>query len=261
MDNRAKQEDLEQDIDELLDETPTEDTQEETVEDVDQVDETLEDEEKDVGSDDEQPTPSEEAPKEPDYREKFKASTQEAQILNSKNSKFTDAVEQAAQLNEVSETDLRAKYADWDQMSDPQKALAKDNLLAAMRFEMVHNAVLETKKGDEWATKVDDFLTDDTQIAPYPGLAGREMEFKSFAQKPSRVGVDMGVLASAFLYESPSPTKKHKGSLLLNGGNSEPHDTKPKKLGADEAALIRAKSPRQYMEMVRNGQIGSDDDI
>lgn len=153
---------------------------------------------------------------------------------------------------------MKQEYPDWDELSASQKKIARDNLLNKRRFDIVHSAVLETKKHDEWAGKVDAFLEDDAQIANYTGLAGREQEFKNFCMKPTRVGVDLGDLVSAFLYTVPAPSGRHKGSLLQTGSNATGVDTKPKKMNEEDAEALRAKNPKAYLDAIKSGKIDID---
>src|SRR5690606_37767235 len=99
-----------------------------------------------------------------------------------------------------SEDDLRREYPEWDTLTNVEQRLFRDNFLNKRKFDLVHQAVQEAKKVDEWAEKVDKFVEKKTLLEEYPQLAGREEEFKSFAMKPTRRGVDLEDLVGAFLF-------------------------------------------------------------
>lgn len=256
IDNRIKPEDVDTQLDNLDQDLDAEvldadtDTQEDDDEDEIQDAENTED---DVKAD-----PTKDAKDiDPDYKEKFKASTQEAQVLTAQRNKMTETIEKAASITDVEEAELKSEYPDWEKMTPIEQKLAKSDLINRKRFSMINDVVMEGKKIDEWGSKVDTFLEDDTQTKDYPGLVGRESEFKNFAMKPTRRGLEMGDLVSAFLYQVPM-TQKKQGSLLMSGRNSADYKPSSSKLSADDAAMLRRKSPREYMEAVKHGKIEDD---
>ncbi len=188
------------------------------------------------------------------YRQKFAESSREAQILASKNKKLTETIEQAASIPEPTDDEMKKAYPDWDSLTDFERKIAKDNLQAKRQFDMVHQAVLATKKVDEWAKKVDDFTADPVNLQKYTALEGREAEFKAFAMKESRRGLEMGELAEWFASVEPKAPVQHRGTLLGRSNGAQP-PAQPKALTIEQIAYIRKNEPRKYSQMVKEGKI------
>jgi hypothetical protein len=190
----------------------------------------------------------------PPVEERFKHQQRENQVLYSKQKKFTETVEQAASLPEPTEEELKVEFPDWDTMTETEQRLAKRSLMSDKRFSMVHGAVQEGKKIDEWNEKVDQFLV--TAVTTFPRMAGKENEFKSFCMKPTRRGVDLEDLANAFLNtatETPAPRKK--GSLLETGSGAKGDRPKGDFIDERHAAALRTKNHKEYNRLVKAGKI------
>lgn len=191
----------------------------------------------------------------PTIEERYKESTRESQVLFAKQKKFNETVEKAASLPEPTEGELRGEYLNWEEMTDNEKMLAKDNLINKRKFEVVYQATLEGKKIEEWADKVEAFIT--TDATKYPKLAGKEDSFKSFCLKPTRRGLDLEDLVKLYLFDLPEPMG-HKGSLLQTGSGGNAAKPKPEFIGADEAALLRKTDHKKYQKAIREGKIKID---
>ena len=170
IDNRMSKEDKEKLLNEAINDTPepteeTQDPQETTTE---------------VGKD--QPDEEVEAPKQPKtppLEERYKASTQEGQVLHLKNEKITKTVLEAKNLPEPTEDELKQSFPEWDDMTPTEQRLAKTSVQSERKFSKVYEAIQEGQKIDEWAKKVDEFLL--TGVTEFKRLSGNEDEFKSFA--------------------------------------------------------------------------------
>lgn len=195
----------------------------------------------------------EEQPPEPNYKDKFINSTREAQVLASKNKKITEVIEQAAELGEPTDEEMAKTYPDWDLMTDSERRMAKDSILSKKKFELIHNAILETKKVDEWVSNVDEFIEDPKTIADNPALEGKEADFRAFCLKPTRRGVDFEDLVNSFLF-TVKPEQKHTGALLETASGG-PKETKPKELTVEEISMIRKNDPKKYKELIKQGKV------
>lgn len=244
IDNRKPKEEIQEEVDEIVN-TPEGTPEVETPEEIETPEEVEQPEEK----------PESTTKPDIDYKEKFRESTREAQVLAAKNRKIVETIDEAAQAPEPTEDELRKEFPEWDTLTEIEQRLFKDNLMNRRKFDLVHSAVQETRKVDEWAGKVDEFLTEKSASEQNP-LEGREDEFRSFAMKPTRRGVDLGDLVSAFLYTA-EPAKKNRGSLLetATGG---PKETKPKELTPDEIKRIRINDPKLYTRLIKEGKIKID---
>ncbi len=190
----------------------------------------------------------------PPIEDRYRESTREAQVLYKKQKKFTDTVEQAANLPEPTEEELKAEYPEWDEMTDTEKRLAKDNFVNKRKFDMVHQATLEGKKIDEWANKVDTYLT--TAVTKFPRLAGKEEEFKWFCMKPKRRERDFEDLVKAFLFDATETPTRKKGSLLETGSGGRGGEREQGNfIDEKQAATLRTKNHKLYQKLVREGKI------
>ena len=215
-----------------------------------------------------EPTPSEPAPskeiiKDVLRREKEKstASAQESQILHAKNKKINEALDRARQTPEPTEAEMASEYADWEMMSDFEKKMAKDTHISKKRFEALDDITKEFKDSDKWQEKVEGFITDPKTLTDNPDLDGREDEFKLFATKPTRRGVEFSDLVSAFLYTSDKekPAKK-KGKMFETGtgGPSSPQSKDAGKISIDEAIALRNRDYNTYKQYLKAGKIATD---
>ena len=205
----------------------------------------------------EEPVPSKEVIKDIAKREKEKliASAQEAQILHSKNKKLNESLEKALNVEEPTEAELQGEYQDWDMMSDFEKKMAKDSLTNKRRMSALDEIVKENKDLEGWVSKVDEFVGDPANLAKYTQLDGKQEEFKLFATKPTRRGVDFEDLVSAFLFnEKPEPKKT--GQMFEKGtGGQQDKGKEIGKISVDEARELRKNDYKKYMEMVKSGKI------
>ncbi len=209
--------------------------------------------------DDDPDNPPVETPPDDPYREKFANSTREAQILASKNRKITETIEQAAQLPEPTDDELRKEYEDWDDLTDFEKKMAKNALASSKKFSMIHEAVIANAQVDVWAKKVDDFLANPLTLQNplYKELDGHEAEFRSFSMKESRRGLDFEDLVASFLYtvEKTPKAPTQKGAMLNRPNGGGP--IKPQQTGytPQQIGTLRKTDQKKYNELVAKGII------
>lgn len=206
------------------------------------------------------PTPKPEAPDLTDYKEKFKASSQEALALHFKNQKIQETIDEAANLPDPTEDEVReyAKQtgAEYDDLDDLTKTVLKDTLLNKRRFEKINEANKEAKNITDWVAKVDHFTSSPETIVKYPDLLDNAEDFRAFSIKQSRRGMDLDDIATAFLYgQTQTPVKHNKGSMLMPGGNGAAAEPKPEGITEDQAMAIRTSNPKEYRRLVKEGKI------
>ena len=195
-----------------------------------------------------------------DWRKKFTESSREAQVQGFKNKEIQQAVDAASELPEPSEDDLRKEYPTWEDMTDSEKKLATDTLLNKRRFELVHGATSKFKEVDEWNSKVDTFVSDPTVLTSHPELEQKAEEFKQFASKPTRRGIDLEDLFLAFLGEQTKVVKpNHKGEQMFETGspaaNAVPVKPSDGKISAEEGHELMKKDYKKFKEMLLAGKI------
>ena len=204
-----------------------------------------------------EPTPEPTPEPEPDYKKKFLESTREAKILHAKNKKVNEAIEQASGLSDPTEDELRVKYPEWEDMTNTEKTLAREGFISTRRFSVISEATREFKDMDAWVDKVDAFVSDPKILSDHPDLEGKIEEFKVFAGKPSRKGVDFNDLIAAFLYDATrrKPTMKGKMFEIGNGGHGEKPKPKNDKISLDEATLIMKTDYNKYKKLLKDRKI------
>jgi hypothetical protein len=201
--------------------------------------------------------PSEPEP-EVELKKKLSNSARENQVLHARTKKFDEAVDNAAQITDVSDEEAVKEYPEWDVMDDVAKKMAKDSIVNKRRFQMIHEASKEGKNIQEWHDKVDKYLEDPKTLIDNPKLEGKGDDFKIFATKPTRRGLDFEDLTSAFLYEVDKNAKpKSKGAMFETGSGGPNENPKPKgdKISLMEARSLMKSDYNKYKEYLLAGKI------
>ena len=215
------------------------------------------------GSPSASPSPSmdeEEAEKER-LRKKASASAREAQVLHSRTKKYDEAVEEAEKVEPPTNKDMEERYGkdEWEDMSEGNKQMARDAFVANKRFEIMSKASKEGRDIDKWNTEVDKFITDPKVLIKHPELEGKAEEFKEFATKPTRRGLDFDDLVLAFNGElALNPPKKNKGAMFEKGvGGDKKNKPKPNDgmLSAQQGRALMKTDYKKYKELLIAGKI------
>lgn len=245
-------------------EESSETTEDEEDEEEPTKDEEIDEEPEDQTEEDEEP----ETPKTPEnekkrLKDKLSASSREAQILYSKNKKITEAIEKASEVSEPSEEELRARYSDWDEMTDSEQQSAKEIMTLKKQIGAISEVAKDFKDLDSWTQKVDEFISDPEVLANNPKIDGKEDEFRSFAMKETRRGVDFDVLVKAFLFEvEDTRPAKNKGKMFEtgSGGLNKKPTKKDDKLSVEDGARLRKTNYKKYTELLKKGKIKTEVD-
>jgi len=195
-----------------------------------------------------------------DYKEKFTESTREASALYFKNQKLNQTIEEASKIAEPTQEELTAYAksigADYDDLDEFSQNMVKRTYINEKRFEKIQNVASESKKVDEWANNVDSFIEDAVDNSKYPSLATLGADFKKFAMKESRRGVDLDDLVASFLFSAERNLKQTpRKSVLLSGGNSQAVPQRQAGLSEQQVAMIRENDPKEYRRLIKSGQI------
>lgn len=221
------------------------------------------------------PAPSEPAPSEPapepepepepiqpevDYKEKFTQSTRESQILAWKNKRIAQSIDEASELPFPTEEELVREYPEWNDMTDLEKRLATDNLHNKRRFSLLEGVRKEEKDIEAWNKKVDEYTDNPQTLVDNPELEGKVDEFKTFATKPSRRGVEFETLVSSFLYSVEKAAKKkpaNKGAMIETGSGGPNDRPKPKtdKISHEQAEILKQSNYDKYKQYLLAGKI------
>lgn len=203
--------------------------------------------------------PVEPEPGSVDWKKRYGDSSREAIILSVKNKELNSAIDLAANLPEPTDEEMTTAYSDWEDLTDTQRKIAKESLLNKKRFELINGATQKYKKVEDWHEKVDTYVGDPRTLIANPQLEGKVEEFKVFASKPTRVGMDFEDLVLAFLGEEAKNIKPtHKGQEMFPSGSAGskiiPQVPSDKLTVAQGAALLQS-NPEEWKRLGKAGKI------
>jgi len=207
----------------------------------------------------EEPEPKEEVI-EQDYKKKFIESSKEAQVLSAKNKKTNQSLKEALKVPLPTEEELSSEYSDWDVMSDFEKKMAKNDMFNSRRLAKINEIAEENDNISAWNDKVEKYIDDPQVLISNPKLEGKVDEFKLFATKTTRRGVDFEDLVSAFLYEETKTRKpKSKGKMFATGtGGSSKKSNKDGKISIEDARVLRENDYPKWKQMIAEDKIDLD---
>lgn len=199
-----------------------------------------------------------EEPKQDPYKKRYEDSTREAQVLYAKSKKMSDAIAKAGEIQEPTEEQLKVEFPEWDEMSAFEQRMGKESLMNRLKLEAIGAVAKDFKDMDSWNKKIDDFLADPEVLAEHPELEGREGDFKIFASKDTRRGVDFSDLVSAFLYtaeSSPKPVNKGKMFETGSGGDNQRPKKETGKITFEEGQKLKDTNYKLYIRMLKENKI------
>lgn len=202
---------------------------------------------------------AEEIPQEPepqpkiDYKQKFAESTREAQILLARVKQLEEKLGRVARDEIPAEQELQKLYPDWEMMGELERKLAEKTLILEKRIGKIEQEREAAREEAEWERQLETFLERAKILDAYPELEGREKEFQEFAKKPTHKGVDLNVLADAFLYKVRGEImpKPKKGAVLEPGRGGPPTaPPKKKKMTPEELRILRNTDFKKYKQIL-----------
>ena len=190
-------------------------------------------------------------------KKKLSASASENQIIYAQNQKMADALDKAAEVPEPTDADLAKEYPDWEDKTDSEKKLAKKLLYNELQLKAITNASADFKDLKQWQGKVNEFIENPETLTKNPLLEGKEDDFRLYALKPTRRGVDFDDLVAGFLYSHGAARPKNKGQMFPAGSGGDKKSITPKstKLTVDQGAMLRQTNYGEYRRQLRAGNI------
>lgn len=190
---------------------------------------------------------------------RYKAQQTEVQIQVARNKALIDKVLQGKDIPEPTIDELKIFVAqdgvNWDELTVFEQATARRTCLQEKRFDLINEAVVTSKKIDEWAKQVDTFIDSTDSKPEFVELSGHEAEFRNFCMKESHRGVVIdSLLLPAFLKNLPKEPSK-RTSLFNKGGGGEKDTTTGKIIDTDQIVNLRNTNPREYKRLVKAGKI------
>lgn len=197
-----------------------------------------------------------------DWKKRYTDSSREAKILASKNKEINNAVDEAAAIEIPTDEEVKLEYPEWDDMTTTEQRLARENILNKKRFDLIHGATQKYKKVEDWNIKVDMFVEDPKTLIANPELEGKTDEFRLFASKQTRAGMDFEDLVLAFNGEEAKKVKpNHKGEKMFEqgGGGSKGAVVVPDgKLSVEQSIIDRKTNFQLYKERLKAGKYKTD---
>lgn len=194
-----------------------------------------------------------------DAKKKFSSSSREAQVLGLREKELAKAQEEADALPEPTDDEMKALYPNWDEIDQLTKDLAKDRVLNKKKQEIIAKARGAMKDRQSWEDKVDQYVGNPQTLIDHPELEGKQDEFREFASKPTRRGLEFDDLILAFRGELASrPPSPNRGKQMFEpGGSRAPTPPAPKddKLSPAEGEALRKTDYKKYVAMLKAGKI------
>lgn len=191
------------------------------------------------------------------YKKKAIEQGRENIVIQSKNKKLNEAIDAASAIADPTDEEMKAAFPDFEDMTNTERMLAKDSLVNKKRFSLIASAAQEGKDLQKWMDTVDAFVDDPKTLVDNPDLEGKVAEFKIFASKPTRRGVDFGDLIGAFLHDvtkSVVPKKKQMFEAGSGGTNEKPV-AKTDKLTFEQGSALMKSDYGKYRELLKAGKI------
>ena len=197
-----------------------------------------------------------------DYKKRYTDSSREAIVLAVKNKELNGAIDEAANIPDPTDDEMKAAYPGFDEeMTATEQQLARESLLNKKRFELINNATQKYKKIEDWHERVDTFVTDPKTLIANPDLEGKQDEFKIFASKPSRAGMDFEDLVLAFQgEEAKKPKITHSGQMFPTGtgGSNKTIEPPDDRLTIAQGAALMQTDYNKWKELAKAGRIRLD---
>lgn len=192
------------------------------------------------------------------YKEKFSASSRENQRINAKNRILNQAIQEAQDIPEPTEEEMKSQYGDdWDLMSDVDKKLIKETEVSKRWRQKIKEASDQATKIEKWNESVDEFIKDPKTLNENPDLEGKENDFHEYATLPEHNNVPFSVLVPAFLHQKSTQKVSHKGRMFEkgSGGPNDKPASQNGKISIEKARQLRETDYTTYKEYLKKGLI------
>ena len=163
--------------------------------------------------------------------------------------------EKAAKLEvkEVSDADLKAKYDNWDDLTENEQKALRRAENAERRAEAAEAARTHYAEEDKLTQELDDFLDLAEAEGKFPDVREQVEEFKAFAREKQNRGRDLEELAKVWSFDHPKKSETKKPSTPFGNSGRQSPETKPKKMSWQQERDLRQSNPREYERMLEAG--------
>lgn len=195
-----------------------------------------------------------------DPKKLYQESTREAQRLAEENKKMDLAMHDALNIGDPTDEELRTVYPQWEDMSDTERMLAKDNYINKKKLSIIEKAAGERRTVDAWNEKVDKYTDNPKLYIAVPELEGKQEAFKEYAKDKSRRNVSFSLIVSAFLHDYNKNKKVNRGQMFETGSSRAPEKSKPKsdKLTVEQGRALMHTNYKEYARLLKEGKIANE---
>lgn len=192
------------------------------------------------------------------YKEKFSQSSREAQKIHAKNRVINQGIQDAENLPEPTEDEMKAKLGDdWDLLSSREQEMEKEMEMSKRWRAKIKEASDQATKIEKWNDSVDEFIENPQTFIDNPDLEGKQSAFADFAKDADNNSVPFKVLIPAFLHSQSTGRPSNNGKMFEKGSGGPNSKPIPKndKISLDEADKIRRTDYAKWKELVKNNKI------
>lgn len=193
-----------------------------------------------------------------DYRAKFTASSNEAQILSFKTKEIDKAFQESETLPVPGDDEVKAATPGWDDLDDAQRNIARQLLHNQKKLTIINTAREKFSAVDKWMAEVDTFITNPETLVDHPELEGKKEEFKHFANKPERRTMAMEDIILAFVGEQSKAKPVVKKQAMFeqgSGGPAAPIKPVDNRMSLADAEILKRDNYKGYVAALKAGKI------
>ena len=192
-----------------------------------------------------------------DEKKKFSASARENQRIYSKNRVMNQALEEANEIPEPTDDEMKSEFNDWELMGETEKMLAKETVISRKWRGRISQAKEQAAKIEKWNESVNQFVEDPKVLSDNPDLEGKTEEFVEFATLDTNISVPFYFLVAAFLHEQSKERVSHKGKMFEtgSGGPNDRPTPASDKISLEDARRLRETDYAKYKELLSAGKI------
>ena len=201
------------------------------------------------------------APPQPDYAEKFKQSAREAQILLEQKKRLEDRIRTLTTQDAPTDSDLKERYPEWDQYNSFTKTVLTNQLVQERANAQLRTELLEITAERKWQTELKELTA-----KPRYAKLKNDAAFEAFVFQPKHKGLDITVLADAFLFtasgagddtvspETPPAPVSRREVIPRGSGGGRTQEAAPKYTD-EELTAMRTSDPKLFRQLLKEGKV------
>jgi hypothetical protein len=202
------------------------------------------------------PAPETPAPELPPVEERYRQSSSEAMIQNSRANNLEKTLNNITSEDTPTEAELLTAYPTFKQYDATTQAVMRDTLTNRKMNQRILRQQAEADAERKWQAELRT-LTTKPQYAALKGDQG----FEAFVFQSKHKNVDIAVLADAYmvrngLAQPPAPAPKAPATGGLPRGSGGPRTpVKTAKVSIEQASVLRNTNYKEYLRLLKAGMI------